>query len=119
MDPWEGFFIARIELARHAGFCFGVRRAVETAEGSAPAVTLGPIIHNPQVVADLERLGVVSAGSAGEIPVGSRVVIRSHGIGRRAYDQLRERNCEIVDATCPSCSASTRWPGRPPWTGLR
>ena len=101
MDPWEGFFIARIELARHAGFCFGVRRAVETAEGSAPAVTLGPIIHNPQVVADLERLGVVSAGSAGEIPVGSRVVIRSHGIGRRAYDQLRERNCEIVDATCP------------------
>ena len=48
--------ISRVVLARHAGFCFGVRRAVETAEGAAPAVTLGPIIHNPQVVERLTGL---------------------------------------------------------------
>ena len=50
------FSIARVILANHAGFCFGVRRAVETAERSAPAMTLGPIIHNPQVVASLAEL---------------------------------------------------------------
>ena len=93
--------ISRVVLARHAGFCFGVRRAVETAERSAPAVTLGPIIHNPQVVDRLRAMGVESADSPGEIPEGSRAVIRSHGIGRAAYEALRCRNCEIVDATCP------------------
>ncbi len=93
--------ITRVVLAKHAGFCFGVRRAVETAERSAPAITLGPIIHNPQVVASLAEIGVRSADSPDEIPVGSRVVIRSHGIGRAAYDTLKARDCEIVDATCP------------------
>ena len=93
--------IARVILASHAGFCFGVRRAVETAERSAPAMTLGPIIHNPQVVASLAEIGVRSADSPDEIPAGSRVVIRSHGVGRAAYDTLRARDCEIVDATCP------------------
>ena len=88
-------------LARHAGFCFGVRRAVETAERSAPAVTLGPIIHNPQVVERLSRLGVNSAGGLADIAPGSRVVIRSHGVGRAEYRALTELGCEIVDATCP------------------
>ena len=93
--------IARILLARHAGFCFGVRRAVETAERSAPAATLGPIIHNPQVVERLERMGVRSIDAPGDAEAGSRVVIRSHGIGRGDYEALRARGCEIVDATCP------------------
>ncbi|MBQ6121360.1 MAG: 4-hydroxy-3-methylbut-2-enyl diphosphate reductase, partial [Clostridia bacterium] len=88
-------------LANHAGFCFGVRRAVETAERSAPAMTLGPIIHNPQVVASLAEIGVHSVEGPDEIPDGSRVVIRSHGIGRAAYQALEARHCEIVDATCP------------------
>ena len=88
-------------LARHAGFCFGVRRAVETAQRSAPAVTLGPIIHNPQVVQSLAALGVTSAGAPSDIPEGARVVIRSHGVGRAAYEALEDRKCEIVDATCP------------------
>ncbi|MBQ3304950.1 MAG: bifunctional 4-hydroxy-3-methylbut-2-enyl diphosphate reductase/30S ribosomal protein S1, partial [Clostridia bacterium] len=82
-------------------FCFGVRRAVETAERSAPAMTLGPIIHNPQVVASLAEIGVHSVARPDEIPDGSRVVIRSHGIGRAAYQALEARHCEIVDATCP------------------
>ena len=88
-------------MARHAGFCFGVRRAVETAERSAPAITLGPIIHNPQVVGSLARLGVDSRDAPAMIPEGSRVVIRSHGIGREGYEALEARGCEIVDATCP------------------
>ena len=97
----EARAIARVVLARHAGFCFGVRRAVETAEQSAPAVTLGPIIHNPQVVEGLEGLGVTSAESPADIPEGARVVIRSHGVGQAAYEALKARSCEIVDATCP------------------
>ena len=93
--------IAHVILANHAGFCFGVRRAVETAERSAPAMTLGPIIHNPQVVASLAEIGVHSVEGPDEITDGSRVVIRSHGIGRAAYQALEARHCEIVDATCP------------------
>ena len=93
--------IARILLARHAGFCFGVRRAVETAERSAPAVTLGPIIHNPQVVSRLRDLGVTAIETPEQAETGARVVIRSHGIGRREYEALRARDCEIIDATCP------------------
>ena len=88
-------------MARHAGFCFGVRRAVETAERSAPAVTLGPIIHNPQVVEQLARRGVRSAGGVEAIPSGARVIIRSHGVGREAREALAAKDCEIVDATCP------------------
>ena len=95
------FSIARVVLAKHAGFCFGVRRAVETAERSAPAVTLGPIIHNPQVVRSLEDIGVVSADSPAAIDPGARVVIRSHGIGRAVYRALEAKGCEVIDATCP------------------
>ena len=95
------FAIAKVLLATHAGFCFGVRRAVETAEKAAPAITLGPIIHNPQVVQSLAGIGVHSADAPEEIPTGSRVVIRSHGIGREVYRALEDRGCEIVDATCP------------------
>ena len=57
---WGRSIIAEIIVAKHAGFCFGVRRAVDTAAAAAPAYTLGPIIHNPQMVAELERSGVVS-----------------------------------------------------------
>lgn len=95
------FFIAKIMLARHAGFCFGVRRAVETAERNAPAMTLGPIIHNPQVVRRLEEMGVASIDSPQAAGRGSKVVIRSHGIGRSEYEALMARECTIIDATCP------------------
>ncbi len=88
-------------VASHAGFCFGVRRAVETAEKAAPAITLGPIIHNPQAVAQLESLGVVSADDPALIPASARAVIRSHGVSREVFDALTRRGCQVIDATCP------------------
>ena len=97
----KSIVIADTILARHAGFCFGVRRAVDTAAAAAPAITLGPIIHNPQMVETLREKGVVSVSSIEEIPRGAKVVIRSHGVGRREIEALEERDCQILDATCP------------------
>ncbi|MGX8705722.1 MAG: 4-hydroxy-3-methylbut-2-enyl diphosphate reductase, partial [bacterium] len=88
-------------LARNAGFCFGVRRAMDTAKQSAPAVTLGPIIHNPQAVEQLRALGVTAIEAPEDAEPGAKVVIRSHGIGRREYEALSARGCEVIDATCP------------------
>ena len=90
-----------IKLAAHAGFCFGVRRAVEAAEGCAPAVTLGPIINNAQAVAALAEKGVCAVASIEDVAPGSRVVIRSHGVGRAETERLAQLGCEIHDATCP------------------
>ena len=107
MSAWEialtrrRSFIAEIIVARHAGFCFGVRRAVDTAAAAAPAYTLGPIIHNPQMVAELQRGGVVSVDSPQAVSAGDRVVIRSHGVGRGVAEALSARGCEVLDATCP------------------
>ena len=78
-----------------------MRRAVDTAAAAAPAVTLGPIIHNPQMVETLRRKGVSSVDSISELPRGAKVVIRSHGVGRSEVEALRERGCTILDATCP------------------
>ena len=78
-----------------------MRRAVETAAAAAPAITLGPIIHNPQMVAELERDGVVSVPDTEAVPEGARVVIRSHGVGRSEIDRLLSKRCDIRDATCP------------------
>ncbi len=88
-------------MASHAGFCFGVRRAVEAAEKAAPVVTLGPIIHNPEVVARLESLGVSSVDSPEDIPEHARVIIRSHGVSRDVTERLKARCAEVIDATCP------------------
>ena len=78
-----------------------MRRAVDTAAAAAPAVTLGPIIHNPQMVETLRRGGVVSVDSISEVPRGAKVVIRSHGVGRAEIEALEARGCAIQDATCP------------------
>ena len=69
-------------VAKHAGFCFGVRRAVEAARKAAPAWTLGPVIHNPRVVKELADMGVVSADAPEDIPEGAVAVVRSHGVGQ-------------------------------------
>ena len=74
-----------ITLAKTAGFCFGVTRAVETDERAAqqgPVVTLGPIIHNRHVVERFAAMGVQEIGEVEQIPEGSAVIIRSHGVGR-------------------------------------
>ena len=98
----------RVTLASTAGFCFGVSKAVDTvnsllAEGKR-VCTLGPIIHNPQVVADMERRGVRIVSSPEEVPEGYCLVIRSHGVGEETYRRARECEAELVDATCPFVS---------------
>ena len=82
----------KLTLAKTAGFCFGVRRAVDRAfrlagEGT-DAVTLGPIIHNPQVVERLAGLGLRPVDTPEEVREGQTVLIRSHGVGREVYDAL-------------------------------
>ena len=95
--------MSEIKLARSAGFCFGVSRAVEKAYEVAcsgeDAVTLGPIIHNPQVVESLRALGMPPVASPGDTKPGQTVVIRSHGVSRAVMDALEGR--EVVDCTCP------------------
>ena len=91
--------------AKTAGFCFGVDRAVKltyrlAGEGDKVA-TLGPLIHNPQCVADLESKGVVTANTLDDVPAGYDVVIRSHGVPGAVYDQLEARGMTYHDATCP------------------
>ena len=98
----------KVILAKSAGFCFGVKRAVETVYREAekkeqPIYTYGPIIHNEEVVSDLEKKGVTVIHSVNELdeqPKGT-VIIRSHGVEKAIYDQIRQRGFEIVDATCP------------------
>ena len=98
-----------VRLARTAGFCYGVRRAVELAEKAAgepgpPCVMLGPIIHNVHVVERLAELGVGCVSRPEEAPPGSRVVIRSHGEGKAVYERLEARGARVLDATCPNVS---------------
>ena len=95
-------------LAKTAGFCFGVKRAVEqvyeqTENGEQPVYTYGPIIHNPQVVGDLSERGVrVIEGeeAIGAVQEGT-VIIRSHGVSRAVQEQIAARGVTVVDATCP------------------
>ncbi len=92
-------------VAKTAGFCFGVERAVnavyELLKQGKKAVTLGPIIHNPQIVEDLRSRGVYPVDSLEEVPEGYCLVIRSHGVPQRVLDKAKEKNIPTVDATCP------------------
>lgn len=93
--------------AETAGFCMGVDLAlrkldrVVIADEGCTIFTLGPIIHNPQVLEEYAAKGVQTAQSADAIPAGSTVVIRAHGVPRDVEQQLRGQGMEIVDATCP------------------
>ena len=77
---------------------------MEKAQRAAPAVTLGPVIHNPQVIEQLKAQGVVPVDRIEDIAPGSRVVLRSHGVDRATVERLRALGCELVDATCPFVS---------------
>lgn len=94
-----------IQLAKTAGFCFGVDRAVslvfQLVEQGARVATLGPIIHNPQLVEELAQKGVRIIDTPADAKEGETVVIRSHGVAQHIYDELRERAIPFVDATCP------------------
>ncbi len=97
----------RVELAKTAGFCFGVERAVNLvyteSEKSSSVYTFGPIIHNEEVVNDLANKGVKVINTVEEISNldGETVIIRSHGVSKDIYDIIRAKGLKIVDATCP------------------
>ena len=94
-----------ITVAKSAGFCFGVSRAVEMVEREAKegkcVVTLGPIIHNRHAVKHFEDMGVKVIAKPEDAPKGSTVIIRSHGVSKAVYQRLQEQQIQIVDATCP------------------
>ncbi len=92
-------------VAKSAGFCFGVDRAVGLVEKAAKAgkqvVTLGPIIHNRHAVSHFEEMGVKVIDTPEAAKAGQTVIIRSHGVSRKVYEALENRGVEIIDATCP------------------
>ena len=100
--------------AHTAGFCMGVVLALQKLdrllrlEQGGPIVTLGPIIHNPQVLDEYAAKGVRIAETPEEIPPGSTVVIRAHGIPRPVKEELAHRRARIVDATCPKVKKAQR-----------
>ena len=95
----------KITLAKTAGFCFGVNAAVQTVydllEENKKVCTLGPIIHNPQLVAELEAKGVRIVNSPEEVSQGETLVIRSHGVEKSVLDLCDSLNVNYVNATCP------------------
>lgn len=101
----------KIILAKNAGFCFGVRRAVDIAlkaadearkkDPDAKVFTFGELIHNKSVVEELKTKGVYPINSIEEAEPDSCVIIRSHGVGKSVYEKLKARNIKIEDATCP------------------
>ena len=99
----------KVLVADNAGFCFGVKKAVEAAQRNASdenCFLLGDIIHNRSVVASLEEKGLKKIESLEQLPpLGDgkkgKVIIRSHGADKATYDEIRKRGYEIIDATCP------------------
>lgn len=107
-----------IVLADAAGFCFGVKRALDMvlrladeadrSQGGAPIHTLGPLIHNPQVVKQLEEKGVTVKHAPEDIDSGV-VIVRSHGVSPAVMETLQQPGVEVVDATCPFVQRAMRW----------
>ena len=98
----------KVTVAKSAGFCFGVKRAVEQVyqqleTGKKPVYTYGPIIHNDQVVKELEQKGVRVIRSEEELErLGEgTVIIRSHGVSRRVQEKMEASGLTVADATCP------------------
>lgn len=95
----------KVILAKSAGFCFGVNRAIEIVnklvDEKKSVCTLGPIIHNMQVVDELKEKGAASIDSIDEAKQDDTIVIRSHGVSQKVMDSIKEKNLNYVDATCP------------------
>ncbi len=97
--------MAEITLAKKAGFCFGVDRAIKlieklVAEGKKVA-TLGPIIHNQQVIEELESRGVIVVESVSQVPKDTILVLRTHGVTKEVLEEAKKSGCEFIDAACP------------------
>lgn len=97
----------KVKLAQTAGFCFGVKRAVDTVykeiENLKKVYTFGPIIHNEEVIKDLSNKGVVLIPSKEELKklTEGTIIIRSHGVSKEIYDIIEKQGLRLVDATCP------------------
>ena len=91
-----------VVIAKHSGFCTGVKHAVDTVMSLDPRNTyvLGEIIHNPDVVNAIEKRGIKTVGNIEEVPDGATVVFRSHGVPENYYGACRAKNVKIVDCTC-------------------
>ena len=101
-----------IVVARYAGYCYGVERALriteEALEGAeGPVASLGPIIHNPSVVGQLEERGVKVVDGAGEAAAGT-LIVRTHGVPPEVVEGARSRDINLVDATCPFVAVAQR-----------
>ena len=97
----------KVTLAKSAGFCYGVHKAVELAEEkvkAGPVFMLGPIIHNDHVIRSLADWGAICVFDVEEVPEGAAVIIRSHGEPCEIYRRLQEKNAIIFDATCAHVS---------------
>ncbi len=96
-----------VRIAKNSGFCFGVKRAIKialkTSRDNHEIVTLGPIIHNPQMVAKLESKKIFKVDNIEQIK-GRPTIIRSHGIKKEILEELEKNNIEIINATCPYVS---------------
>jgi 4-hydroxy-3-methylbut-2-enyl diphosphate reductase len=94
-----------VRIAKNSGFCPGVKRAIRIALDAVPnhhnLVTLGPIIHNQQMVDRLAKSGIGTVDSVDDVESGQTVIIRSHGVTQDTYNRLREKGVMVVDATCP------------------
>lgn len=95
-----------IKIAKNAGFCFGVKRAMQMAsdeldDKSTKVYSLGPLIHNKQAVSRYEEKGLKVVDEIDQIPSDERVIIRSHGVGENIYNEAHDKSVKIVDTTCP------------------
>ena len=100
-----GDYCMEVILADYLGFCYGVKRAIKIARENAsgegsPSCTLGPIIHNPQMVERLREEGIGTVESLDELEQGT-IIIRSHGVGPLIYAEAEKKGLDVVDATCP------------------
>ncbi len=104
--------MVEILLAREMGFCWGVRRAIDMMEKAADkggrVMSLGPIVHNPQVVSSLGEKGVQVASNLESVN-GASVAITAHGVGPTVLEKARARGLDVIDATCPIVTRSQRW----------
>ncbi|NLF86569.1 MAG: 4-hydroxy-3-methylbut-2-enyl diphosphate reductase [Lentisphaerae bacterium] len=105
-DPPRQATAPCLKCSKYVGFCFGVQRAIKLAREaagrhSAAIRTLGPIIHNPQVIAELRREGIRAVNRFTNLKPGEVLIIRSHGIPRPVEDRMHARGLLVIDATCP------------------
>ncbi len=101
-----------VRIAKNSGFCFGVKRAIKvalnTSKDNNEVVTLGPIIHNPQMVAKLEQENIIKVDNIEQIK-GRPTIIRSHGVKKEILNKLEQNNIEIINATCPYVSKTQEY----------